>query len=86
MAYGKPLIASNIGGISELVKEGENGYLFNSGNHIELYSKLKKFTSLQKDEKVMMGRMSRMLVEQVNGPDIFYDKLLHLYDRVLLSN
>lgn len=32
MAYGKPVIASNIGGIPELVQHGETGLLFEPGN------------------------------------------------------
>ncbi len=32
MAYGKPVIASNIGGIPELVADGETGHLFDPGN------------------------------------------------------
>jgi glycosyltransferase involved in cell wall biosynthesis len=40
MACGLPIVASNLGGIPDLVKEGENGLLFDSGNVKELSNKL----------------------------------------------
>ena len=36
MAYGKPVVASRIGGIPELVVEGQTGLLFEAGNVIQL--------------------------------------------------
>jgi len=38
-----PVIASNIGGIPELVQDGENGFLFRAGDPEDLYQKLCKF-------------------------------------------
>jgi glycosyltransferase involved in cell wall biosynthesis len=53
-----PIIASNIGGISEWLKDGENGFLFNPGDSYELFSIMKRFlrnpsliTQLQKKIK-----------------------------------
>ncbi|MBX6361783.1 MAG: glycosyltransferase family 4 protein [Acidobacterium ailaaui] len=39
-SYGVPVIASNIGGIPEMIKEGENGLLFEPGNVNEIAEKL----------------------------------------------
>ena len=36
MAYGKPIIASRIGGLPELIQEGQSGVLFEAGNQREL--------------------------------------------------
>lgn len=41
MALKKPIIASNVGGIPELIKDNENGFLFKKGNLEELVRKLK---------------------------------------------
>lgn len=35
-----PVIASNVGGIPELVRDGETGYLFNSEDHLDLADKV----------------------------------------------
>ena len=40
LMYGTPVIGANIGGVSELIKEGVNGYLFESGNKKELLDKI----------------------------------------------
>ncbi len=40
-AYKKPVIATNINGINEIVKDGENGLLYEKGNVSELKSKIK---------------------------------------------
>lgn len=40
MAANKPIIASNIDGVPELIKDGYNGLLFESGNHKDLAVKI----------------------------------------------
>lgn len=44
LSAGVPVIASDLGGIPELVKAGENGYLFEPGNSGELLDILHKLT------------------------------------------
>jgi glycosyltransferase involved in cell wall biosynthesis len=41
---GLPVIAANTGGSVELIIEGENGYLYESGNYADLASKILKFS------------------------------------------
>ena len=38
--YGTPVLAADIGGIPELISEGKNGELFESGNHMDLKEKI----------------------------------------------
>jgi glycosyltransferase involved in cell wall biosynthesis len=35
MLAGKPVVASDVGGVSELVSDGGNGYLLKTGNEVE---------------------------------------------------
>lgn len=42
MSNGLPIIASNVGGIPELVKHGINGYLFQPGDYLDLAKYLNK--------------------------------------------
>ena len=48
MAYGKIFIGSDVGGIKELVKEGQTGFLFQAGNKAELVRTLKKVYNLNR--------------------------------------
>ncbi|HEY8380874.1 MAG TPA: glycosyltransferase, partial [Microvirga sp.] len=41
LASGVPMIMSNIGGASEIVEDGVNGYLFEAGNTEQLVERLK---------------------------------------------
>jgi glycosyltransferase involved in cell wall biosynthesis len=39
-AMGKPVLASRIGGITEIIEDNKNSFLFSPGNHIELAKKI----------------------------------------------
>ena len=45
--YGTPVLGADIGGIPELIRVGETGELFESGNKEELKSKIKEMSSKQ---------------------------------------
>lgn len=40
-SYGKPVIASNVGGLTELIKNSQGGQLVSPGNHKELSNRIK---------------------------------------------
>lgn len=61
-ASGRTLIASNIHGCCEAVKDGETGYLVTPRDSDELYAKMKLFLDMPYDEKVKMSRRSREFV------------------------
>jgi len=72
MALGKPIIASNVGGIPELIKDNENGFLFEKGNSNELAEKLKILLN-DRNLAIKMGQKGREFV-QVNFSNEKYIK------------
>ncbi len=62
MALGKPVIGSNVGGIPDLIKDNQNGFLFEPKNLENLVNKLE---ILLKDKKlaIRMGKNGREFIE-----------------------
>jgi glycosyltransferase involved in cell wall biosynthesis len=63
MASGKPLIGSNVGGISMQIRDGWNGYLVKPGNEKELAERIKYLVD-NEGERERMGKNSRKLAEE----------------------
>jgi len=82
-ACGKPVIASKIGALPELIREGENGHLFEVGNVGELASKISDCIANPGKVKEM-GKMARVIVERDYSPEDHYKKLIAIY-RALVS-
>ena len=61
-ASGRALIASNIHGCCEAVKDGVTGYLAAPKDAEDLYLKMKAFLDMPYDDKVKMGLRSRELI------------------------
>lgn len=62
MAFGKPIIGTNIRGIRDLIVEGENGYLVEVGDYIKTYYTL---ATLINDKK-LLKKMSENALGKVN--------------------
>ena len=78
--YSKPVIASNIGSLPELVVDGVNGFLFEAGNDKALVEAIKKFDD---DESVVnMGAESRKRLETRFAPQTHYEVLMKVFDSV----
>jgi len=74
----KPVIATNVGGIPELMKDGETGFLIEKGNSTELFEKLSLLlNNLEKSKE--MGKKGKSFVEDnFNLDKICNDFLNHL--------
>ena len=84
-ALGKPVIASRIGGLPELVKNGENGYLFKPGGVSDLINKIIKL--LENPELIRkMGEKARKDAEKKYTPEIHYRRLIMLYKKAIREN
>lgn len=78
--YSKPVIASNIGSLPELVVDGVNGFLFEAGNDKALVEAIKKFDN---DESVAkMGAESRKRLETRFAPQTHYEVLMKVFNSV----
>jgi glycosyltransferase involved in cell wall biosynthesis len=68
MSCGKPVIASNIGGIPESVKDGYNGFLTTPKNPMDIADKIiKALTEMNLEE---MGRRSRQTALKYDWQEI----------------
>ncbi|MBE5773220.1 MAG: glycosyltransferase family 4 protein [Clostridiales bacterium] len=73
--YGTPVVGSRMGGIPELIKEGQTGEVFEAGNVEELVDKLR--IVLEHAEQY-----SRQCSEaDFETPDSYYDKLMGVYEK-----
>lgn len=77
-AHGKPVIATDIGGLPELVQPNTTGWLFELNNTEALRSALHEV--YEKPERVIQyGKAARTWVETNASPDIHYKKLHAIY-------
>lgn len=80
-ALGKPVVASRIGGIKEIVADGETGYLFTPGDSADLADKLLAIADSRDLEK--MGRSARSRILSRYGEKEHIDRLLGIYNRLV---
>lgn len=80
-AHGKPVIASDIDGLPELVQDGENGLLFRPGDAADL---AKRIDSLANDRLLasVMGHRARMKAEADLDAPMHYQRLRAVLDAV----
>jgi glycosyltransferase involved in cell wall biosynthesis len=79
MAMEKPVINTNIGGASEQIDHGVNGFLYEKGKIAALTHYLQCLTD--KNLRVKMGQASRRIVEE----HFTKDKMISRYQEVFLS-
>jgi glycosyltransferase involved in cell wall biosynthesis len=81
-ARGTPVIASNHGGLAELVADGRTGWLFEPGNVEDLAVKIEEARS-DPDEAARRGREARREYERKYTPERNYQVLMRIYEAAL---
>lgn len=84
-ASGKPVIGARIGGIPEMVMEGETGWLFESGSVVELAEKLADVQSHPGAVISAMGQAARRVVEDRFNERQYLNAMLRLYESLGVS-
>jgi glycosyltransferase involved in cell wall biosynthesis len=64
MALGKIVVASNAGGIPDVISDGVNGFLFEIGDYSGAARAMNKALTLSQDQKALMGKEARRTVEE----------------------
>ena len=81
-ATGMPVIASRIGGVPEIVEEGESGWLFESGNSHDL-AKIVELAWSDSVEIKRRGYLARLRYEQEYTQERNYEVLMNIYRKII---
>lgn len=81
-ACGKPVIASRLGAMAELVEEGKTGLLFEPGNPEDLADKMQWMIE-HETECIKMGKNSRKVFEEKYTAEKNIEILMNIYRSVL---
>lgn len=81
----KPVVVSNKTGTAELIRDGENGYVFDINNVNELAEKI-QLISTNKEEAKRIGRNGRELYEKYYSESAFTHNYLNYVTELLSSN
>jgi glycosyltransferase involved in cell wall biosynthesis len=81
---GIPVIASRIGGLQEIVRDGETGLLFNPGDHEALSARVRWVVDHPLEVKTM-GERAREVHDREYSAEANYQQLLAIYISVMAS-
>ena len=82
MAIGKPVVGARIGGIPELIEDGQDGLLFESKNALDLADKL-RYLIAKPEQCKQMGLNARRKMETSYNAEFHYQNILDVYDSIL---
>jgi glycosyltransferase involved in cell wall biosynthesis len=85
LACGTPVIASRIGALADIVRDGETGLLFEPGNPRDLADKL-TWAQAQPEQMAAMGCRARAQYEAEFSAVVNYLRLMEIYDGVLAEH
>ena len=83
MAAAKPVVATSVGGVPELVQEGKTGYIVPPRNPEALALAMEKMMALSHEERCEMGKAGREHIEANYSLDRVVDQWEKLYMELL---
>ena len=81
-AHGRAVVASDLGSRRELIRDGETGLLYETGN-VDRLAEAIQFLATNPDLSRQMGRAGRELVRHDYKPEQHYEKLIQFYERLV---
>lgn len=81
-ASGKPVIGSNIGGISEQIGHNETGFLFKPGNISQLKEYILKYWK-NPQLSILHGKNAKQKTINIYNEKRYYDQLISLYKNLI---
>ncbi len=80
---GTPVIASRLGAMLEVIRNGYNGFHFTPGSHEELEAVVLKFVQLNEEEQKVLYKQARRSYEEKFHPDAHYKALINVYEKAI---
>jgi len=84
-ANGKPVIGSKIGGVPEIIDEGNTGYLFEMKSVRELSEKIDLAEAVDENEYARLSNNARKFAERHFNPMTHYDRLIEIYQQAIIN-
>lgn len=81
-AHGLPVIASRLGGMAEIIKDGTTGLHFEPGNPQDLAQKV-QWMHKHPEECLQMGKNARQAYEEQYTPEKNYEMLIDVYQQAI---
>jgi glycosyltransferase involved in cell wall biosynthesis len=85
-SQGLPVIASNLGGMPSMIKDGYNGLLFEAGNPVDLQAKLLEWQNKPQTEKEWFSKNACQTYVDNYTPEKNLSQLLSVYHSVIQHN
>lgn len=82
MACECPVVASNVGGLKEIVTHGKNGYLFENKNYLDLASWIMALLSDSNKKNNMISEGKNYLIQTKSSWDDAAEKYFDLYNKL----
>ena len=82
-AHGTPVIGSALGGISELIQDGVNGFLFDPYKELDLQNAIYRLESISNSESLRQGAYNSY--QNRFTSDMNYNRVMDIYNYVLAS-
>lgn len=83
MSLGKPVVASRIGGVPEMIQNGVTGYLFEPTHEDQLITAVDK---IEQEDLAVMGRAARIKVEAMADKEAHFNSLMKIYQEARIEN
>ncbi len=77
-AWELPVIASNLGALAHIVRDGETGLLFPAGDVEALVASIRQLAA-NPSAVLVMGQQGRQLLEAAYTPETYYTRLMQIY-------
>lgn len=84
-AFGKPVVATNIGGLKDMIINNINGILIRPNDSSDLSSSIKELY-FDKNKILDLGKSARIMLEIKYNPIKYYNKSIDLYNTLILKN
>lgn len=83
LSSGTPVVASDFVGAAEIVSHGQDGYVADSRDAVELADRILKILLATRQDKIAMSKSARAKVEANYTWDVMARRVLGFYDRTL---
>ena len=82
-AMSKPIIASNLGGLVEMVNKENNGFLFEPRNYVSLKETIIKANNISDENYFRLSNNAFKFASENFNSENYYNKLISIYNSVL---